>query len=174
MLAEKKPPIGLTLEILQHFALAAAGRALVHEDGLVFIRRFDQSGRCVAADPALVLADVEKHRVNALFCRGTWIEVIGEDFVKVFAAVVHHDLLAVKVRVPEGRGNVDDGARGVVFGDILNRDEALHVGKRQGKERCIRRANEQAVISVCRVARLKWKHNDPLLGEPIHRLLTDF
>ena len=41
MLTEQQPPVGLTLEILQHFALAAAGRALVHEDGLVFIRRFN-------------------------------------------------------------------------------------------------------------------------------------
>ena len=127
----------------------------------------------MAADPALVFADVQKHRVNALFCRGSRIEIVREDLVQVLAAVVHHDLLAVKVRVPEGRGDVDDGARGVVFGDILNGDKALHVGKRQGKERCIRRANEQAVISVCRVACLKRKHNDPLLGEPIHCLLTD-
>ena len=41
MLAEKKPSVRLALEILQHLALAAAGRTLVHEDGLVFIRRFN-------------------------------------------------------------------------------------------------------------------------------------
>ena len=127
----------------------------------------------MAADPALVFADVQKHRVNALFCRGARIEIVREDLVQVLAAVVHHDLLAVKMRVTEGRGDVDDRARGVVFGDILNRDEALHVGKRQREECRVRRANEQTVIPVRRVACLKRKHNDPLLGEPIHRLLTD-
>ena len=121
-----------------------------------------------------MFADVQKHRVNALFCRGARIEIVREDLVQALAAIVDNDLLAVKMRVPEGRGDVDDRARGVVFGDILNGDKALHVGKRQGKERCIRRANEQAVISVCRVARLKGQHDHALIGQPIHRLLADF
>ena len=46
-----------------------------------------------------------------------------------FAAVVDHDLPAVEVRVAEGRRDVDNRARGVIFGDILNRDKPLHVGK---------------------------------------------
>ena len=128
----------------------------------------------MAADPALVLADVEQHGINAFFGRGTRIEVIGEDFVKVFAAVVHHDLLAVKMCVPEGRGDVDDRARGVIFGDILNRDEALHVGKRQREECRVRRADQQTVIPVRRVARLEGQHDHALIGQPIHRLLAGF
>ena len=39
------------------------------------------------------------------------------------------DLLAVKMRVPERRRNIDNCARGVIFGDVLNRDKALHIGK---------------------------------------------
>ena len=171
MFAEQQSSIRLALEILQHLALTAAGRALVHKDRLVFIRRFDERRRCVAADPALMLADIQKHRVHALFGRGSRVKIVREDLVERFAAVVDHDLLAVKVRVPEGRRNVDNRARGVIFGDILNRDKPLHVGKRQREERRVRRANEQAVIPVRRVARLKRQHNHALLGQPVHRLL---
>ena len=153
--AKKKSSIRLALEIFQHLALAATGRPFVHEDRLVFIRRFDERRRCVAADPALVFADIQKHRVHALFGRRARIEIVREDLMQGLAAVVDHDLLAVKVRVPEGRRDVDNRARGEIFGDILNRDKALHIGKRQREERRVRRADKQAVIAVCRVARLK-------------------
>ena len=171
MFAKKKSSIRLALEIFQHLALAAAGRPFVHEDRLVFIRRFDERRRCVAADPALVFADIKKDGVNTLLCRGSRVKIVREDLMQGLAAVVDHDLLAVKVRVPEGRRDVDNRARRVVFGDILNGDKALHIGKRQREKRRVRRADKQTVISVCRVARLKGQHNHALLGQPVHRLL---
>ena len=128
----------------------------------------------MAADPALVFADIKKDGVNTLLCRGSRVKIVREDLMQGLAAVVDHDLLAVKVRVPEGRRDVDNRARRVVFGDILNGDKALHVGKRQREERRVRRANEQAVIPVRRIARLKRQHNHALLGQPVHRLLPDF
>ena len=160
------------VEVLEHFALAAAGRALVHEHDLALIRRLDHGRACVAADPALLLADVEQQRENALFGAGARIEVVGPDLVHLLGAVVHDDLLAVKVRVAERGRNEDDGAGLIVLRHIDNARKALHVRQRQREERGIERADHQARIAVAARAGGKRQHDDLLRGEPVERLLT--
>ena len=58
--ADEQTVVVLAVEVLEHLALTAAARALVHEHDLVFIRRLDHRGARMAADPALMLADVEQ------------------------------------------------------------------------------------------------------------------
>lgn len=61
-------------------------------------------------DPALLLADVEQHAVYALLGGGAGVEVIRENLVQVLHPVVDDDLLAVEVRVTEGRRGIDHRA----------------------------------------------------------------
>ena len=171
--AEQQAVIRLALEILEHFALAAAGRAFVHEDGLVFVGRLHQGGGGVAADPALVLADVQQHGVDALLGRGAGIEVVGEDLVERFAAVMDHDLPAVEVRVAEGRRDVDDGPGRIVLRDVLDSHKALHIGQGQGEEGRVRRADQQAVIALVRRAGFEGQQDHALAREPVHGLLAE-
>ena len=161
------------MEVLEHFALSAAGRALVHENDLVFVRRFDHGRAGVAADPALLLADIEQERENALFGTGAGIEVVGPDLVHLLAAVVHDDLLAVKVRMAEGRSDKDDSARLVVLRHVGNAHKALHIGKRESEERSVERADHQARVAVAARAGGKRQQHDLLRGEPVERFLTE-
>ena len=170
--ADEKAVVRLAVEVLEHFALAAAGRALVHEDDLVFIRRFDHRSARVAADPALLLADIQQERETALFGAGAGIEVVGKDLVHLPGAVVHDDLLAVKVRVAEGRGDKNDGAGLIVLGHVGNAHKALHIGKREGEERRVERADHQAGVAVAARTGGKGQQHDLLRGKPVERFLT--
>ena len=172
MRADEQAVIVLAVEVLEHLALAAAGSALVHEDDLVLIRRFEHCRTRVAADPALLLADVEQNGEHALLRAGTGIEIIGKDLVQHLGAVVDHDLLAVKMRVAERRRNIDDRARGVALGNVGNAGEALHVGKRQGKERRVRRADHQTGTAVGAVAGRERQEQHLLRGKPVERFLA--
>ena len=126
----------------------------------------------MAADPSLLLADVEQQGENALLGAGARIEVISPDLVQLLRAVVHDDLLAVEMRVAERRRDIDDGARLIVVGNVGNADKALHVRQRQREERRVHRADHQARIAVAARAGGKRQHDDLLVGEPVERLLT--
>ena len=90
----------------------------MHKNDLVFIGCLYQRRAGVAADPSLLLADVQQYGVYAFLGRGTGVEVVGEDFMEVLAAVVDHHLFTVEVGVAEGRSHVDNGPRRVVVGDV--------------------------------------------------------
>ena len=161
------------VDLFEHLALAAAGSALMHEDRLHFIRRFEPCGGGVVGYPALVLADVKKHGEHALLCGGAGIEVIGKDLVQVLAALVDNDLLAVEVSVAEGRGDIDDGAGSEAVLDLVNADKALHICKRQREERGVHRADHKAVIAVIPAAGVEGQHYKALGAEPLHGLLAE-
>lgn len=108
---EENLAVRLARDVLKHLALAAARGALVHDDQLVLIRGDQTACGGMAGSPALLLADVEQNRVNALLRGRTRIEVVGKYFVAVVQTVVDNDLLALEMGVTERGRNVDDGAR---------------------------------------------------------------
>ena len=163
----------LAVDLFEHLALAAAGSALMHEDGLHLIRGFEPCCGSVVGYPALILADVEKHREHALLRGGAGIEVICKDLVQVLAALVDNDLLAVEVSVTERRGDIDDGAGREAVLNIVDADKALHIRKRQRKERGVHRADHQAVIAVIPSACMERQHYKALGAEPLHGLLAE-
>ena len=81
-----------------------------------------------------------------------------------------HHLFAIEMGVAEGGSHVDDGAGGVVVGDVVDGDESLHVGQCQGEEGGVGGADHEAVIAVGAVPGLEGQHDEPLGGEPVHGL----
>ncbi len=168
--AEQNLAVRLAVDLLEHFALAAAGGALVHEHDLVFIRRLEDRGGGVVGDPALVLADVEQDGEHALFRGRAGVEVVGEDLVQRLAALVDDDLLAVEVRQPERRGDVDDRPGRKARLHLVDADEALHIRERQREKRRVRRADHQRVVAVVAAAGVEGEDDVALRLKPLHRL----
>ena len=163
----------LAVDLFEHLALAAAGSALMHEDGLHLVRRFESRSGSVVGYPAFVLADVKQHREHALLRGGAGIEVICKDLVQILAALMDNDLLAVEVGVTERRRDIDDGAWSKAVLDIVDADKALHIRKGQRKERGVHRADHKAVIAVIPSACVERQHYKALGAEPIHSLLAE-
>ncbi len=108
--AEEQAAIFHAMDVLGHLALAAAAGALVHEDQLVLIGRDDGNGRAMVGRPAFAFADVEEHGVDALLRARARIEVVGEDLLVRGGAVVHDNLAAAKMRMPERRRDKEHAA----------------------------------------------------------------
>ena len=89
------------MDVFGHLALAAARRALVHQDQLILVRSDDGDRGAVVGRPALVLASIEQHGVDAFLCAWARIEVVGVDLLMRGSAVMHHHLLAAKVGMAE-------------------------------------------------------------------------
>ena len=158
--------------VLKHFALAAAGSALVHDYDVVIVLCGDAGRRRVGGHPAFLLADVEQHGINALLRGRAGVEVVGKDLMAVVEAVMDADLTAVEVGVAEGGGDVDDRAGLVALG-LFGGDEALQLCECERKECGVARADEYGLIAVDVAAGVEG-HDNKLLGlEPFHGFLTD-
>ena len=133
--AQQYAAVCRTGHALQQLAFAAAGSAFVHHHHLVFIGRDDPGSRSVGRHPALLLADVQQHRINAFFGRGARVEVVGKHLVQVGVAAVDADLLAFEMGVTEGRSHIDDGP-GDKAGDrrVFDVDKRLELGHGKGEE----------------------------------------
>ena len=167
--AQQHAAVGAAHDVLQQLALAAARGALVHHDHLVLIGRDYPRRGGVGRDPALLLAYVEQHAVDALLRRGAGVEVVGEDLVQALHPVVHHDLLAVKVRVPEGRRGIDDGARlEVVHRPYIHKGLQLRHGK--AEESRVPRADQHRLVAVIIAAGLEGHQYELLPGQPAQGL----
>ena len=125
----------------------------------------------MAGGPALLLADVEQNRVNALLRGRTRIEVVGKYFVAVVQTVVDNDLLALEMGVTERGCNVDDRARLVALG-LLSVDKALKMCQREGEKCALLRADEHGAVAVFVAAGIERHQNELLRLEPFHGLLT--
>ena len=168
---EEDLAVRLARDVLKHLALAAARGALVHDDQLVLIRGDQTACGGMAGGPALLLADVEQNRVNALLRGRTRIKVVGKYFVAVVQTVVDNDLLALEMGVTERGRNVDDGARLVALG-LLSVDKTLKMCQREGEERALLRADEHRAVAVFVAAGIERHQNELLRLEPFHGLLT--
>ena len=143
----------------------------MHHDHLVLVGRYDARARGVGGDPALLLADVYEHGVDALLGAGAGVEVVGEDLVYAYlrAAAVHDDLLSAEVRVPEGRRGVDDGA-GLEVLDRADVDEGLQLRHGEAEEGRVARADQEAVVAVVVAAGLEGHQDELLAREPAEGL----
>ena len=162
------------MDLFQHLAFAAAGSSLMHEHDFVLIRCLQQCCRCVVRNPSLVLADIQQHGKDALFRRRAGIQVVGKHFVQILAALMNDNLFAFKVCNTERRSHIDDGPGLIVFSDLMNAHEALHVGKRQCEERRIGGTYHQRIISVVFSAGAEGKQNYALILKPFHGLFAQF
>ena len=77
------------------------------------------------------------------------------------------------MRMAEGRRDKDDGAGLVVLRHVGDARKALHIRKRQRKERGVERADHQARIAVATRTGGKRQHDDLLGRKPVERLLTE-
>ncbi len=62
----------------------------------------------MGGDPALILPNVEEHREHALLGAGSWVQVVGKDFMERCSAVVNHHLAPFEVTLTEGGCDVED------------------------------------------------------------------
>ena len=170
--AEQDAAVVLAAQVLVHLGLAAARRALVHDDGLVVVRGRDANGRRVGGDPAvaLLLADVEQDGEDALLGARARVQVVGEDLVKRLRAVVDHHLLVAEVRLAERRRHVDDRARGVVA-ELVEGDPAGEVADRQREESGVDRDDRERGRPELERARLERHDHELLRAEPVEGLL---
>ena len=157
-------------DILQHFALAAARSALMHNDQIVVILGRHQGAGSVGRYPALLLTDVQKNRINALLCGRPRIQVVGKYLMAVVQAVMHDHLLAVKVSVSERGRYINDCARRITLG-VLRGNKTLQMRHSKCKKRCVARANKHRAIAINIAARIKGHKNQLLALEPFERFL---
>ena len=160
------------VDVLGHLALAAAAGAFVHEDELILIRRDHGHSRAMIGRPALTLADVEQHGVDALLGARAGIEVVSKDLLMRRFAVVHDHLLAAKVGVAERRGNKEYAALDLeIRRNLAARNHALQIGQRR-REKCrLPRHNQQRSV-VQRVSSCIERHRHKFLRlEPVQGLL---
>ena len=143
----------------------------MHDDHFVLIRGYETAAGGVRGDPALLLADVEQHRVYALLGGRAGIQVVGKYFVAVVQAVVYNNLLALEVGMAERGRNVNDRARLIALA-LLGVDKALQVRQREREKRALLGAHEHRAVAIDIAARVE-RHQDQFLClEPVHRFLT--
>ena len=123
-------------------------------------------------DPALLLAYVEQHAVDALLRGGAGVEVVGEDLVQVRQAVVDDDLLAAEVRVPEGRRDVDHRA-GLEVVHRADVHKGLELGHGEAEEGRVARADQHGLVAVVVAAGLEGHEYELLLRQPAERLYPE-
>ena len=171
--ADQQAAVFHAVDVLGHLALAAAGGAFVHDDDLVLVGRNHGHGGAVVGGPALALANVEQHGIDALFGAGSRIEVVGEDLLVRALAVVNHHLPAGEVGVAEGRRHKQHSTRNLeVRRNLAAGNHALQVGQRGGKERCLAGYDQQGPIAQRVGSRIKRHGNQFLRLEPVQRLLA--
>ena len=166
--AQQHAAVGSAHHVLQQLALAAAGGALVHHHHLVLIGRDDARGGGVGRHPALALADVQQHAVNALLGGGAGVEVVGEHLVQLLAAAVDDHLLAAEARVAEGRGHIDDRPRREVL-HLADVHKGLQLAHGKGEEGRVARADEHGVVAVVIAAGLEGHQHQLLARQPVER-----
>ena len=86
--------------------------------------------------------------------------------MQILAALVHDDLLAIEVRQAEGRRDVDDGAGGKARLDVVDADEALHIGQGERKEGRVGGADHQRVIAEVASAGVERQQAPPSSDSP--------
>ncbi len=145
---DQQPPILHAVDVLGHLALAAAAGALVHQDQLVLIRRHHGHRRAVVGRPALALAFVQQHGVDALLRARPRIQVVGKNLLVRGLAIVHHHLPPAKVRMPERRRNKQHSAGHLeIRRNLAARNHPLQIRQRRRKKRRLPRHNQQATHS---------------------------
>ena len=125
--------------------------------------------------PALLLADVEQYPVDPLLGARAGIEVVAEQLVDIIQAVVHHDLTPAEMRVPEGRGDVDDRLRLEIRGQLVLVNDPLQQRESEGEEPRVVRRNHQGFGALVGKARVEGEGGERLGLEPFegglaHRL----
>ena len=68
--------------LFEHFALAAAAGAFVHDSHDIVIGRDDLDRGTVVRDPAFTFTQTQQHAVNAFLGARTGIEIVGEQLVQ--------------------------------------------------------------------------------------------
>ena len=145
----------------------------MHKDDLAVIWSLQKCRRSVVRYPAFFLSNIDQCRKHSLLCRRSRIQIIGKNFVKLFAPIMHHDLLPAKMSMAERRCHVNDRPRCISFLHIFDADEFLDIGECKCKERSICRRNYKALVSVELASHYERHHNQFLMAYPVHGLLPE-
>ncbi|OQB92612.1 MAG: hypothetical protein BWX86_01816 [Verrucomicrobia bacterium ADurb.Bin122] len=170
--AEQEAAVTFAVGVLEHLALAAAAGALVRDHEAVVVRGDDLHGRAVHGDPALGLADVEQHAVDALLRARAGVEVVAEKLVEALAAVMHDDLLAAEVGVAERRRHVDHRLGREAGGDLRGGEHALEQSEPEGEEAGVVGRDHDGVGALPRHAGHEGEHRQRLRAQPREGGLT--
>ncbi len=169
--SQQQPPIFHAMDGFGHLALAAAARALVHEDEPVLIRRHHRNRRAVIRRPAFALALVEQHRVDALLRARPGIEVIRKDLLVRLAPIVHHNLPPSEMRMPERRRNEKHSTGDLeVRRHLAARNHALQIRKGRREKRSLPRHNQQTAVPQRVGTRVERHRHNLLRLQPRQRL----
>jgi hypothetical protein len=170
VLAQQQAAVGLAVDVLEHLALAAARRALVHEHDVVVVRRGDADGRAVGGGPALLLAEVQQHAVDALLRGRPRVEVVAEQLVQPVGAVVHDDLPALEVRVAEGGRGVEIAPGSPPACRCPRAGDALEHREPEREEPGVGGRDRERGRALLAHARGEREDRERLRGEPLERL----
>ena len=163
---EQDPAIVLTVNFLDHFALATTAGAFVHQGEDIVIRRDDLDGRTVDGDPLFLFAEIQKHTIDAFFGTRAGIQIIGKHFVDGIGAVMDHHLTASEMSVTEGRRQIKNRSGGETMVQLALRDESLQIKKPSGKEAGIIWRHKECGIPHAGVACHERHQDEILLGQP--------
>ena len=172
ILAQQQAAIRLAMGLLEHFTLAAAARALVHDGHHVVIRRNDLDRGTMVRHPTLAFAQAEQHAIDALLGARSGIQIVREQFVQTVAAIMHDDLFAVAMRVPEDRCHVNDRARHEARRNLVVGNDALQHDQTEREESGIGRRNHQGVQAYARAPSNEAEQRQFLALEPLEGLLA--